>query len=52
MNHCSAERIWHQQKQSLTDAWTDGRQSDPYGALCYAGAEKSNSIINVIKVKF
>ena len=32
--------MWRQQKQSVTDEQTDDGQSDPYVALCFAGATK------------
>ena len=36
--------MWFQQKQSVTDGQTEGEtddwQSDPYVALCFAGATK------------
>ena len=35
-HHCSAECMWRQQKQSMTD-----EQSYPYVVLCSAGATKS-----------
>ena len=39
-NKCSAECMWHQQKQSITDKQTEDGQSDPHVALCSAGATK------------
>ena len=35
-NQCSAEHLWRQQKQMVTD----GRQSYPYVVLCFAGTTK------------
>ena len=43
MYQYSADYMWRQQKQSMTDRQMD-RQSDPYVVLCFAGATKMKTI--------
>ena len=38
MYQCSAKCMWCQQEQTVTHRRMENRQSDPFVALCFAGA--------------